>query len=563
MATITRRLDSVLNDMEDILLYSKEDFNYAISEASNADKDTISDKTANLYNMFIKAGVNECEKNQSVDYYQKLYEDRIETNDDYNRNVEERVLRVLYDRFEMFPSPEDYMKRIVDNNSFKEDEKWKTDSVRLRILKQFIKYTDYLRLVDHEYNASKIGIQRYIARKLGIERYRDVKVDDVIENIDDSIFGFIGSNEWNGRDKLLSTADNLAKGKFRTSGRTTLEVYYFAMAYNMTYYSGAKGTVYQAKTDIEKNLFRDFYHNNLVRIASDEYQNNPRAYEAVPTGRGINYKNYSEMVYLYYINMDISSLDKVIKSAEMISRLQESAEEKNRENKGEKLTNAKLNTTEYYRNHFKLDDELMEVCCEDIINSNEDEFYKFIDNNYDCRRINANPVSKEKDQNTAYAVYCDIIKRIKKNNDGIVEKDAVGFVDSELDLGRLWIVDFKLFNGALDNIKKDIQGVEQERFDKFVLIVRKAIDLIDNKKFWLKESADKMTRTAVVVAYYYYFCLEYINEISGENVTFRDIYNLVSLDLNQALERCGYQTLNGRDIFDVIVLMSIYVYAKI
>ena len=544
MATITRRLDSVLNDMEDILLYSKEDFNYAISEASNADKDTISDKTANLYNMFIKAGVNECEKNQSVDYYQKLYEDRIETNDDYNRNVEERVLRVLYDRFEMFPSPEDYMKRIVDNNSFKEDEKWKTDSVRLRILKQFIKYTDYLRLVDHEYNASKIGLQSYIAEKLGVGNYGDIMPDDVLDNIDDSIFEFINTDEWNGSDKLLKTADNLAKGKFRTSGRTILEVYYFAMAYNMTYYSGAKGTVYQAKTDVEKNLFRDFYYNNLVRVASDEYQNNPRAYEAVPTGRGINYKNYSEMVYIYYINKDIAPLEKVEKSTEMISRLQEFAEEKNNES----------NATEYYRNLLGI---------EDIINNTEEEFYKIIADNYDCRRINANPVSKEKDQNTAYAVYCDIIKRIKKNNDGIVEKDAVGFVDSELDLGRLWIVDFKLFNGALDNIKKDIQGVEQERFDKFVLIVRKAIDLIDNKKFWLKESADKMTRTAVVVAYYYYFCLEYINEISGENVTFRDIYNLVSLDLNQALERCGYQTLNGRDIFDVIVLMSIYVYAKI
>lgn len=553
MATITRRLDSVLNDMEDILLYSKEDFNNAISEASNADKDTLSDKTANLYNMFIKAGINECEKNQSVEYYEKLYKERIESNDDYNRNVEERVLRVLYDKFEMFPSPEDFMKRIVDNNCFKEDEKWKNDSVRLRILKQFIKYTDYLKLVDYngqkkEYNKCKKKIQSLVANKLGVEKYQDVSSDDVIENIDDSIFGFIGSDEWNGKDKLLSTADNLAKGKFRTSGRTTMEAYYFAMAYNMTYYSGAKGTVYKAKTDIEKNLFRDFYYNNLVRVASDEYQSKPSAFEAVPTGRGINYKNYAEMVYIYYINKDIAPLEKVEKSTEMISRLQESAEEK------EKLENNESNATEYYRNLLGI---------EDIINNTEEEFYKIIADNYDCRRINANPVSKEKDQNTAYAVYCDIIKRIKKNNDGIVEKDAVGFVDPELDLGRLWIVDSRLFNDALDNIKKDIPDSEQEKYDKFILIVRKAIDIIDDKKFLLKNSSSEMSRTAVVIAYYYYFCLEYINEISEGNVTFRDIYNLVSLDLNQALERCGYQTLNGRDIFDVIVLMSIYVYAKI
>lgn len=563
MATITRRLDSVLNDMEDILLYSKEDFNNAISEASNADKDTLSDKTANLYNMFIKAGINECEKNQSVKYYKKLFEDRIETNDDYNRNVEERVLSVLFDKFEMFPSPEDYMKRIVNNNSFKEDKKWKTDSLRLRILKQFIKYTDYLRMVDYggarEYNACKIGIQRHIAEKLGVERYRDVEVDDVIENIDDTIFEFIDTDKWTGRDKLLKTADNLAKGKFRTSGRTTMEIYYFAMAYDMTYYSGAKGTVYQAKTDIEKNLFRDFYYNNLVRVASDEYKNTPGAYEAIPTGRGINYKNYAEMVYIYYISKDITPLDKVEKSAEMIRRLQESAENRNEE---EELINVKPNTTEYFRKHFKIDDDSREEFCEDIINSTEDEFYRFIDSNYDCRKINANPVSKEKEQNTAYVVYGDIINRIKKYNDGIVEKDAVSFVDSELDLGRLWIVDFKLFDEALENIKKDINSIDQEKYDKFVLIVGKAIDLINDKEY-LKKSVSEMSRTAVVIAYYYYFCLEYINEISEGNVTFRDIYNLVSLDLNQALERCGYQTLNGRDIFDVIVLMSIYVYAKI
>lgn len=53
------------------------------------------------------------------------------------------MLLALFAVYKEYPLPEDYMKRIVDRLCGAEDG-WENDTLRLRILKQFIKYGNYL-----------------------------------------------------------------------------------------------------------------------------------------------------------------------------------------------------------------------------------------------------------------------------------------------------------------------------------------------------------------------------------------------------------------------------------
>lgn len=87
------------------------------------------------------------------------------------------------------------------------------------------------------------------------------------------------------------------------------------MVYGMTYYSGFGSERKDFKSDLEINLFRDYYTNNLIRFISDSYKENLNEYELDPSGQGINYKNFAEMIYLYYISKDCSAEDKVRLSA--------------------------------------------------------------------------------------------------------------------------------------------------------------------------------------------------------------------------------------------------------
>lgn len=548
MGTITRRMESAIDEMENIIQYSKEDFENAISEVRNADEYSRSDKTVKLCNMFIAVGFNDCKYDQSIEYYIDFFEKNISNNPFYNQSVEAMVLRELFERFESYPTPKEYMKTIVDNNAFDSDISWRDDSLRLRILKQFIKYTDYLKDTP-KMSASKTFIRKYVGDMINKER-NAVTVDEVLENIDDSIFDYIDTPEAKKKansDKLLKTADNLAEGKFRTSGRTQTELYYFAMAYDMNYYTGAKNEVFEKKRDIEKNLFQDYYCNNIMRVLSEEYQKNTKAYEAVPSERGINYKNYAEMVYLYFVNKDCTPLEKVQGAEKMIKKLQELSEEND---SSEVLLEDKERggDTKYYRGYFKADENYF---TEDVINYSETDFFEFVLNNYNCKSENKAPTQKNIEQETAFSIYDGLKKMILKYNLGINENE------------KPWKIDSELILKAMDELRIEIHPDDEERYKDFVLLANKTLEMIDDPKFFQIESSDKMSRTALIVVYYYLYCSKYSDILLSGMTTFKEVYDSVSYDINAELIECGYQEMNGRNIFDVFVLLLIYIYSEV
>ncbi|MCD7864808.1 MAG: hypothetical protein LUG54_02065 [Clostridiales bacterium] len=119
------------------------------------------------------------------------------------------------------------------------------------------------------------------------------------------------TNRRDARDKkaadweLLRLCDDYVNGKFRTNGgKTRVYLYYFAMMFGMIFRLPETGSVREdARFDLVKNLFEDYYSDNVIRFLSEEYADGKAVsqYESEPAGDGINYKNYAEIIYLYYL----------------------------------------------------------------------------------------------------------------------------------------------------------------------------------------------------------------------------------------------------------------------
>lgn len=101
--------------------------------------------------------------------------------------------------------------------------------------------------------------------------------------------------------ELIEMCRDLAAGNFRVNGKTKVYLYYFAFMFGMTV--PMEGWECAPERDLVKNLFQDFYNDNLLRLLSSDYSDPKKAaaLEREPTGEGINYKSFVEVIYLYFL----------------------------------------------------------------------------------------------------------------------------------------------------------------------------------------------------------------------------------------------------------------------
>lgn len=104
--------------------------------------------------------------------------------------------------------------------------------------------------------------------------------------------------------ELIEMCNDLAAGNFRVNGKTKVYLYYFAFMFDMTV--PLDGKQCDPERNIVKNLFQDFYNDNFLRLLSSDYINpkNATSFEKEPTGEGINYKSFVEMIYIYFLCRD-------------------------------------------------------------------------------------------------------------------------------------------------------------------------------------------------------------------------------------------------------------------
>ena len=221
--------------------------------------------------------------------------------------------------------------------------------------------------------------------------------------------------------ELLGMCNDLAAGNFRVNGRTKVYLYYFAFMFDMTL--PLEGRVCEPERDIVKNLFQDFYNDNFMRLLSTEYADSKKSFsiEKEPTGEGINYKSFVEMIYLYYLcrdGLDMTPGEKIDHAEAVISECVKRARKTGRPAKAA----AGMHTAVYREKHLNV-----------LLNKEPDEIVDYILSHYqvylsDNNRITRIMISSE--ENTA----SDLIEEIMDDMDEVYpDLDLFGALpDSEL-----------------------------------------------------------------------------------------------------------------------------------
>lgn len=560
--TITRRMDAVLDGLQGEFssLCDRADFESKLEALKKAEaRSDRSSKLRKLFELFDMCGIA-YERGKDTAYYEEL----VRRSDIPSfSEIEDRMVLALFSIYKEYPSPEDYMKRIVDRLCCEEDG-WENETLRVRILKQFIKYGNYL--ADAGYSGRKT-ICDYVKEKTGEKKITE---EAVLAALDDGVFDGLAAatkeqKKPDGKFGLLKTADDLSSGKFRAQGATKKSLYLFAMVYGMTYYAGDTDSteIIDFKTDVESNLFRDYYANNLMRFISQVYRGKLCEFELDPSGQGINYKNFAEMIYLYYIARDCSPQDKIRRSSEMIRRVQDS-----------QLKQGKIDTdaaggTVFYRDLFS----------EDILGKTESEFESFICENYNCDTYaggyKTGALQMETEQHAAFREYQAIL--------GVLTKRGTALENCNY---GLWFTDVAAFKKkGYKNLCDRWADVDRDKFNEFMELLLgmnnfmgytadETVSAQNGEQEWNEPSKmktkalyvpgpDAVTRTSMIVAYYYYYNAMHENDTNDRWKSFEEVFNNFKRDIDPKLEAAYYQPLSGKNIFDVLVTFSSYAYLNV
>lgn len=528
--TITIRTSRTLDELDEAFrtLYSIEDFQRILYVLAQARKR--SDQPSILSRLYLM--LDHCDipyqRGQSVKYYTDLINGQKLPS---RAELEDRMLLALYSKYTDYPAPEEYMKRIVDRLSAPEDG-WAGDPLRLRILKQFIKYGNYLKDAGF---GGRLVIQKYVKERLG----RSPSPEHVLTCLDDGVFvclpkGSKDQKKPEGKLGLLKLADDLAGGKFRAGGATRRGLYLFAMVYGMTYGSGDPGEEVDPRTDLEKNLFQDYYTNNLVRFITEAYSGNRNEYEIDPAGQGINYKNFSEMVYLYCIAQNWPPQEKIRRSSEMIEALQRGG--------GEQKTLPREQGTALFRERFQ-------QVGAGLTGLSEKEFLQFLRENYNCdtaRKVGT--IQLETEQETAFACYQGILR----------ELEELGQSPEDCNYG-LWFTDVGALRSKMNDLD-ELPESEREDFARFTQLLIDMNDLLTKGKLMQVSDSAAMTRTSLLVAYYYLYNAIHEEDTVLDSKSFREVFEDFKYGADARLTAAYYQPLSGKNIFDVALVYSSYVY---
>lgn len=215
--------------------------------------------------------------------------------------------------------------------------------------------------------------------------------------------------------KLLKLCNDLANGIFRTKGTTKKYLYYFALMFEMNF--SLTEPEDEDKTDI-RNMFQDYYNDNLLRFLKDgeenkdeednkDEENNKKlsTVETEPTGEGINYKNFAETIYLYFLyhkELDMSPGEKIDTAEDMVQQCVNCApyilnDEKINENN-------KLYTN-YYRDNV----------LDDLLRKPIEEVVEYITENYlVIKDQNNHGIMVNSEERTAFDWYVEMIEGLEQ-----------------------------------------------------------------------------------------------------------------------------------------------------
>lgn len=537
---LTRRMTSVVEGLKDkyATLYNTKDFYGKIKYLNVCTSDEIGSVQMNLIRMFKKCGVDNVKIGQTPSYYADvLKSSNIPTPREMTHNVYQSFLQEFMEN--PYPMPEEYIERIVNSKIAPE---WKGDTLRLKILKKFIRDAAALNVAGYK----SLYIKQFVKEKT---KKKNISSGDMIDDLDDSIFDVLKNANHqqarkNGKYGLLKIAEDLAYGRFGNANVAREEIYLFAIVFELVYFTGDSEelvTEDEKTRDIEKVMFGDFYVNNIMRYISSGHEFMKDGGEQQnPTGKGINYKNYMEAIFLYFLRRwDLSIADKLKGVYKMAREVYTEFKEKSI---SERIQNRDTeNRTQYYHTVFK----------ENVLET-EEKFKEFLISKYDCSMPpETTPVfSIEAEQNTAkkeYEMLLEEASDFKVCDEDYVKWNLAIFAD-EIDVDRI-----KKIQEDRRKTLIDFESIDTKtKFDILLYEVNRDI----GKKKSQSELDRKIISRADILRLFYQMYITMHDE--EPNISFPEVYDDFSKMANQHLEAALLRPINGRDLYDLILIYSAY-----
>ena len=355
---------------------------------------------------------------------------------------------------------------------------------------------------------------------------------------------------------LLKLADDLASGKFRVNGITREQLYVFAIAFDLRYYPDPTAADYDPDRDMVKNLFQDYYSDNLLRyVLDEEYLHNKTYYESEPTGEGINFKNYVEVIYLYCLCQEgLSPAQKLQKAQTLIDKTAKTAKTHR-----QRVIMSPREQTTLFRDGFI--QSILDITEESALVEYLCTHYYIYNPAYSHVRM-----QYASQQNTALQVYLTLAQTFMKEY-----PDSFGTMYDRVEL-----------NNGLDVLALLEQLTEENREDAAFLEILRAdgdfvalLSCLDRKLRTQKTRIYKLcndqtaeftcTRTELITLYYCYF-LNVLQELV-EDYGIIDLPQLyeefcngdgIRPGINQYLELCRYQHISEKNAYDMFVIFAIF-----
>ncbi len=187
--------------------------------------------------------------------------------------------------------------------------------------------------------------------------------------------------------EIADIACKLAQGYFDSQKKTREYLYLYALAFDMTFcFSDAAEP--DKNTDIRINLFEDYYNDNIINYIGRE---KATAEEKMVDGYGINYKNFFEIIFLYYIVRKMrESAELPPDSADRTSHLQFLQQAfATVQYCASQCEGVKNEDEDFSFDSEKLSAEYKTDLLERILCRDEDTFREWVIENYDCKRTGA------------------------------------------------------------------------------------------------------------------------------------------------------------------------------
>ena len=573
---ITERMENVKSDLEQEFtnLYCKKDFEYQLQlakKSASSRKPQVLKKLADMYN---EVGVD-CKYDQPLSYYEKLFS-KLQVCESV-ADVNNKIINMMNSLYTEYPKPEEFMERIVNRL---DPDTMLSGSLQLRILRRFLQ-TINIRGIKGNY--------KYYSSSLA----KQIK-EEGIYSIGEEIFKVLDNKPEGKCDyfQLVHASHNLAHGIFISPFATKEILFLFAFAYGMKYYPSQEQADYDVTRDVEKNLFVDYYCDNLTRFLVTDTGALSGISDKEPSGTVINPKNFVDTVFVYFLNQEnLSASEKVIGFYAATKDIKESWEEQ----KGfipEIKSKYENVATTVYKSHL---DETFFV---QDVNSMKafilDQYYCDARYTYGNNRIGTKGIFELPfTTNTAYEQYNNILSLLREemalpsdfefkkafdSYDGrVFENDKVDSEDKkykkkhgEFDLEKYEQDAEKATNKqwrqlcensnliGLLSLNENLPII-QDTPTGFQSVYKTVIEKIDPKKALTITDSNNVTRTKLIAAYYHFYVwMMTLNDVANTWRSFKDIYDDFSSCIADYLTDAGYQEISSKNLFDMLVIFSAY-----